>query len=72
MAKQKKKRNKKYNGVDAAITQPTIIRVSAVNRSKLGQWLYDRRQFRRPALIALVIVVVLTLVIIGIVNLVAS
>ena len=44
MAKVKKKRNKKYTGADAAATRPTITRVQAVNRSKLGQWLFENQK----------------------------
>jgi hypothetical protein len=69
MAKQKKKRNKKYTGADAAITTPTVVRITAANRSKLGQWLYERRQLRRPVIIAAVVVVVLVLVIVEVVHL---
>lgn len=52
MAKQKKKRTKKYNGTDAAVTRPSITRVEAVNRTKLGQWWYDRRRIVKPILVA--------------------
>lgn len=50
--KQKKKRNKVYRGAEASLDRPVVTKISAVNRSKVGQWLYDRRQFRRPVLIA--------------------
>lgn len=69
MAKQKKKRNKAYTGTDAAVTRPTITRVSAVNRSKVGQWLYEHRQLRRPAIIALVVAAVIAFIIVAIVQL---
>jgi hypothetical protein len=52
MAKQKKKRNKAYSGSDAAVTRPIITRISAANRSKLGQWWFDRKRVLRPVLIA--------------------
>ncbi len=39
----KKKRNKKYQGVDAVQT-PGLIKVTAPNRSKAGQWFHDNRQ----------------------------
>jgi hypothetical protein len=69
MAKVKKKRNKVYRGASAAHSQPSVTRIAAVNRSKPAQWLYDRRQLARPALIATVTLFVLILLIIGIAEL---
>ena len=69
MAKTKKKRNKKYTGADAASARPTITRVQAVNRSRTGQWLYEKRKLARPAGIVVLIVAVLVLVISGIISL---
>jgi len=51
MAKHKKKRNKIYQGPEAAMTRPVITRISAVNRSKLSQWWFDRKAILRPILI---------------------
>lgn len=51
MAKQKKKRTKKYSGQDAAVTRPTVTRVTAVRRNKLQLWWLDRKRVLRPALI---------------------
>lgn len=48
MAKQKKKRNKAYTGNDAAISRPTITRVSAVNRNKLQQWWFEKKRIVKP------------------------
>jgi uncharacterized membrane protein YdfJ with MMPL/SSD domain len=63
MGKNKKKRNKAYQGVDAAITRPVITKISAVNRSKLGQWWFDRKAMLAPILkvigIALVVIVII-------------
>ena len=50
--KQKKKRNKPYRGVDAAISRPIVTKVSAANRSKLGQWWFERKRVLKPVLIA--------------------
>lgn len=69
MAKQKKKRDKKYTGADAATARPTITRVQAVSRNPLHQWFYDRKRFAKPAGIVLLIAAVLTLTISGIVSL---
>ena len=58
MAKQKKKRNKVYTGADAAITRPTVTRLSAVKRSKLQQWWFEKKRFAKPVLIATAVVIV--------------
>lgn len=68
MAKQKKKRTKKYSGSDAAISRPIVTRVSAVNRSKMGQWYFDRRRILKPVLIGVGILIAVVILIIGIVS----
>ena len=40
----KKKRTKKYQGAKSNSKRPTIIHVSAVKRSKHGQWWYDNKK----------------------------
>lgn len=52
MAKQKKKRNKVYTGANASVTQTTVTRVTAENRSKVRQWWIEKKRFAKPALIA--------------------
>ncbi|MFZ1360789.1 MAG: hypothetical protein WAS27_02055 [Candidatus Saccharimonadales bacterium] len=52
MAKQKKKRNKSYTGVDATTSRPSITRVSAVSRNPLHQWWVDHKRIAKPVLIA--------------------
>ena len=64
--KQKKKRNNVYRGADAALERPVVTKVSAVNRSKVGQWWFDHKRIAKPVLIVAAAVVVLTLVIIQI------
>ena len=49
--KQKKKRNKQYRGIDASMERPAITRISAVNRTKIGQWWFDRKRILKPVLI---------------------
>ena len=64
MVKQKKKRNKVYSGSDASVTRPTITKVSAVNRGRVGQWWFDNKRIAKPALIAsgvVVVIVILTI-----------
>lgn len=57
--KQKKKRNKPYRGVDAAIDKPVITRIAAVNRNPVGQWWFDHKRIARPVLIVAGIVLVI-------------
>lgn len=71
MGKQKKKRNKQYTGNDAALTRPTVTRVSAVERSRFGQWWFDNKRIAKPVLIATGVVLLLILVIVQIVSLVS-
>lgn len=72
MAKQKKKRNKKYTGADAAMTRPSITRVQAVNRSKLGQWWHDRKRVVKPILIIAAVALVVIWLIIELVRIIAN
>ena len=69
MAKVKKKRNKKYTGADAAATRPTITRVQAVNRGKLGQWLFENQKMLKMIRNVLLIGLVIAIIISGIVSL---
>lgn len=69
MAKVKKKRNKKYTGADAAATRPTITRVQAVNRSKLGQWLFENQKMLKMIRNVLLIGLVIAIIISGIISL---
>ena len=69
MAKVKKKRNKKYTGADAAATRPTITRVQAVNRSKLGQWLFENQKMLKMIRNILLIGLIVAIIISGIVSL---
>jgi len=61
MAKQKKKRNKAYSGADAKAERPTITRVSAANRSKLGQWWYDNKRIAKPVGIAILVAILVVI-----------
>ena len=69
MAKVKKKRNKKYTGADAAATRPTITRVQAVNRSKLGQWLLENQKMLKMIRNVLLIGLVIAIIVSGIISL---
>jgi hypothetical protein len=66
--KQKKKRNKIYRGVDAAIDRPILTRISAVNRNPVSQWWFDKKRIARPILIATAIAVVIVWLLIELVR----
>lgn len=68
--KQKKKRNKQYTGVDAAVSKPVVTRISAVNRTKLGQWWFDHKKVARPILIAAGVILVVILLIVELIRII--
>lgn len=72
MAKQKKKRTKKYSGSDAAMSRPSITRVQAVSRSRIGQWWYDRKKVIRPAIITGAVVLVIIWLLIELIRVIAN
>lgn len=64
MAKKKKKRNKVYSGENAASTRPTVIRVQAQNRSKIGQWWFEHKTIiLRIGKILLVVAIVIAIIV---------
>lgn len=69
MAKQKKKRTKKYTGQDAVVTRPTVTRLTAVKRNKLQLWWLDRKRLWKPILITAAIALALAWLIFEIVRL---
>lgn len=70
MAKQKKKRTKKYTGKDAAMTKPNVVRVQAVSRSRVGQWWFDRKRILKPIITISLVILVVVVVIIEVVSLI--
>lgn len=68
MAKHKKKRNKVYTGIDAAVTKPIITRIEAANRSRIGQWWFEHKKVYKPILITTGIVIFVIIMIIEIVR----
>lgn len=68
MGKNKKKRNKQYAGVDAAMTRPNITRIEAVNRSKIGQWWFDNKKIAKPVIRIALIALAVIVIIIGIIS----
>jgi hypothetical protein len=66
--KQKKKRNKIYQGAEAAVTRPTVTKISAANRSKIGQWWFDHKRIARPVFIAAAVVAFIVILIVELVR----
>jgi hypothetical protein len=58
MSKKSKKRNKRYTGRDAAITQPKITRISVPNRSKPAKWWHENK----PKVVRFAVIGLVTLV----------
>lgn len=70
MAKQKKKRNKVYTGADASVSRPIITRVAAADRSKIGQWWFDRKKLLKPILITSGVVLIIIWLLVELVRIV--
>ena len=66
--KQKKKRNKPYRGVDAAIDRPILTRISAVHRNPVNQWWFDHKRIAKPILIAALVLAVIVVLIVQLIN----
>ncbi len=66
--KVKKKRNKVYRGADAAVTRPSVTRISAANRSKIGQWWFDHKRIAKPIIITVLIVAGVTWLIVELIR----
>ncbi|HEY8886037.1 MAG TPA: hypothetical protein VIM31_00865 [Candidatus Microsaccharimonas sp.] len=66
--KQKKKRNKAYTGIDAAITRPIVTKISAANRNRVSQWWFEHKRIARPIIIATLVVAAVVILIIEIVR----
>ena len=58
MAKQKKKRNKAYTGIDASITRPTVTRIEAADRNKLQEWWFEKKRIVKPVSIAVGVAII--------------
>lgn len=70
--KVKKKRNKQYRGSDAAMTRPSVTKISAANRSKLGQWWHERKRVLKPILIAAGVIAIVVWLIFEIIRIATS
>lgn len=67
--KQKKKRNKAYTGIDAAVTRPVVTKISAVNRNVASQWWFEHKRIARPVIIVAIVIAVVVILIVQIVSL---
>jgi len=70
--KQKKKRNKKYQGADAKVAAPQVVRVSAVERSRLKEWWLTYGRLAKFAGAAVGILLAVILLIIGLIGIIAG
>ena len=70
--KAKKKRNKQYRGADAAMTKPSVTRITAANRSKTGQWWFERKKIAKPIIIATVVIAIVAWLIFELVRIVTQ
>lgn len=66
--KQKKKRTKKYSGVDARVGTPMVTRVSAEERSRFKEWWMVYGQLTKFAGAVVGIIAVVVLLVIGIIG----
>ncbi len=67
-AKQKKKRNKKYQGADAKISTPQVVRVSAEERSRFREWWLTYGRLTKFVGAAVGIVLAVILLVIGLIG----
>jgi len=72
MAKQKKKRNKSYTGQDAAVSRPTVTRISAANRNKAQQWWFEKKRIAKPILIGVAVAIVAVWLLIELIRVVSG
>lgn len=68
MSKQKKKRNKQYSGVGSTSSQPTVTKITAVNRTRLGQWWFENKKLIKTVATALIVIATLILIVVEIIN----
>ena len=66
--KQRKKRNKVYTGVDAAMSRPVVTKITAANRNKVSQWWFEHKRITRPIIIAVIVVIVVVILIVELVR----
>ena len=65
----KKKRNKHYKGSTAAV-RPTVMKVSAVKRTRIHQWWIDHEQIAKPVLAVAAVALLIIVIIVGIIGII--
>jgi hypothetical protein len=69
MARPKKKRNKKYQGADAKMTAPVIVRVEAEERSAFKEWWLTYGRLTKVVGVVVGAIIALIVIIIGLIGL---
>jgi hypothetical protein len=72
MSKVKKKRNKTYQGRDAAVTKQTVTRMSAANRNVISQWWFEKKRIAKPVGIAILVGIVVVILVIELVRVITG
>jgi hypothetical protein len=70
MSKVKKKRNKTYQG--AAVTRPTVTRMTAANRNAVSQWWFEKKRIAKPVLIAVAVGIVVVVLLFELIRLISG
>lgn len=66
----KKKRNKQYKG--GVQMAPTVVKVSAVKRNPVSQWLFERKRLVKPVSIGVGIVIFVIVLVVGLIGVIGS
>jgi hypothetical protein len=61
MTKQKKKRDKQYTGAGAAVSRPTVTRLTAAHRNVAQQWWFEKKRIAKPVLIGVGVAIIIWL-----------
>lgn len=75
MSRRSKKRTKKYSGEDAKqfnqpiSSEPVIHHYTAVERSRVGQWWFEKKRFVKPVGIATLVALLVVWMIYELINL---
>lgn len=72
MSKVKKKRNKTYQGANAAITRPTVTRMTAANRNAISQWWFEKKRLAKPIIIAVLVGIVVIILLFELIRLISG
>ncbi|OYW41892.1 hypothetical protein B7Z28_02005 [Candidatus Saccharibacteria bacterium 32-45-3] len=72
MGKQRKKRNKAYSGIDAAVSKPTVTKITAANRNRASQWWFDRKRVAKPVIIASAVIIIVLWLLIELIRIVGG